>query len=314
MTPTQPRPAAGTWELSADPAEFERAAGAYLRADRALHTVQLSVTAALLAGEPRYTGVRPRFGVWRDGDGRVAGSFLCTPPFPPVVSPLGPDAARELAAVLDGDGPGGDGPDGDGLRGVNGPVEGARAVAAWLRRHPGGTVEESMAQRLYRLDRLTPPDPAPAGRARVAGAADRARVAGWIKDFADEGHGGPPGGFTEEQALAWTDSRLPGGGVTLWEAADGTPVSMASVTPPGAGCVRVASVFTPKERRGRGYAGAVTAEVSRVAVERGADEVVLFTDLANGTSNALYQRLGYRPVRDFTVLAFAPRVTATAAP
>jgi predicted GNAT family acetyltransferase len=32
--------------------------------------------------------------------------------------------------------------------------------------------------------------------------------------------------------------------------------------------------------------------------------VVLFTDLANPTSNALYQRLGYRPVTDRALLHF----------
>jgi predicted GNAT family acetyltransferase len=32
--------------------------------------------------------------------------------------------------------------------------------------------------------------------------------------------------------------------------------------------------------------------------------VLLFTDVANPTSNALYQRLGYQPVADRLVLAF----------
>jgi predicted GNAT family acetyltransferase len=32
--------------------------------------------------------------------------------------------------------------------------------------------------------------------------------------------------------------------------------------------------------------------------------VVLFTNLANPTSNALYERLGYRPIEDRTVLGF----------
>jgi len=32
---------------------------------------------------------------------------------------------------------------------------------------------------------------------------------------------------------------------------------------------------------------------------------LLFTDLANPTSNTLYQRLGYRPISDWTVLRFA---------
>ncbi|WP_323187335.1 GNAT family N-acetyltransferase [Streptomyces sp. NBC_00006] len=63
-------------------------------------------------------------------------------------------------------------------------------------------------------------------------------------------------------------------------------------------------VYTPPALRGRGYAAAVTAEVSRAARAEGAEEVLLFTDLSNPTSNALYQRLGYRPVREFAVWEF----------
>ncbi len=64
-------------------------------------------------------------------------------------------------------------------------------------------------------------------------------------------------------------------------------------------------VYTPPGLRRRGYAGALTVAVSRAALDAGADEVVLFTDLANPTSNALYQRLGYRPVEDRIILSFA---------
>jgi len=59
-------------------------------------------------------------------------------------------------------------------------------------------------------------------------------------------------------------------------------------------------------RRRQGYGGAVTAAVSRAALVAGADHVVLFTDLANPTSNALHQRLGYRPVEDRVMLRFGP--------
>ena len=50
--------------------------------------------------------------------------------------------------------------------------------------------------------------------------------------------------------------------------------------------------------------GAVTTVVSRAALDAGAVDVVLFTDLANATSNALYQRLGYRPVEDRAIVEF----------
>ncbi|MBO1337680.1 GNAT family N-acetyltransferase [Streptomyces sp. VRA16 Mangrove soil] len=301
MVDTQAHEGAGKWWLTRDPEEFERRAGAFLRADPALHTVPLSVLAGLLAKEARFDGTTARFGVWTDAAGEVAGALLWTPPFPPYVSPLGPDAAEALVAAIDADLP----------VGVGGTVEGARAVAdAWLRRHPGGSVTEGMAQRLYVLGELAPPAPAPPGTARVAGPADRDLLARWFKEFSDEAAGGIEDRLTREQALAWADSRISYGGATLWLAPDGTPVALAGVTRLVGGSVRVAPVYTPKELRGRGYGGAATAEVSRAALAAGADAVVLFTDLANPTSNALYQRLGYRPVRDFTVLRF----TATATP
>jgi predicted GNAT family acetyltransferase len=83
----------------------------------------------------------------------------------------------------------------------------------------------------------------------------------------------------------------------LWEA-DGVPVSMAGLSRDVAGVVRVQAVYTPPEHRRRGYGGAITTAVSQAALDAGAAEVVLFTDLANPTSNALYQRLGYQPIGD----------------
>ena len=99
------------------------------------------------------------------------------------------------------------------------------------------------------------------------------------------------------------DDRLSYGGLTLWEV-DGSAVSLAGINRPAAGVVRVGPVYTPPGHRQRGYGGAVTTAVSRAALDTGADEIVLFTDLANPTSNALYQRLGYRPVEDFVWLSF----------
>jgi RimJ/RimL family protein N-acetyltransferase len=41
-----------------------------------------------------------------------------------------------------------------------------------------------------------------------------------------------------------------------------------------------------------------TAAAARQAWIGGADDVVLFADLANPTSNAIYQRIGFEPVCD----------------
>jgi len=64
--------------------------------------------------------------------------------------------------------------------------------------------------------------------------------------------------------------------------------------------VRVGPVYTPPRHRRRGYGAAVTAAVTRAALDAGEAAVVLFTDLANPTSNSVYQRLGYRPVEELS--------------
>jgi predicted GNAT family acetyltransferase len=132
----------------------------------------------------------------------------------------------------------------------------------------------------------------------VATSADLDLLTGWFTQFAHE-----VGDQVISVERAVSD-RLSYGGLTLWEV-DGAPVSMAGITRllEGDG-IRVAPVYTPKELRGRGYAGAVTTAVCRDAFDRGAREVSLFTDVANPTSNALYQRLGFRPLGDRVVFHF----------
>ena len=72
---------------------------------------------------------------------------------------------------------------------------------------------------------------------------------------------------------------------------------LTGLTAPSLGVVRVGPVHTPREQRARGYASAAVAQLSRRVLATGA-RVCLFTDQANPTSNAIYQRLGYEPVVD----------------
>jgi predicted GNAT family acetyltransferase len=71
-------------------------------------------------------------------------------------------------------------------------------------------------------------------------------------------------------------------------------VSIVGVTRPVAGVVRIGPVYTPDALRGRGYASAAVAAVSRRALAGGASTCMLFTDLANSTSNKIYAEVGYR--------------------
>jgi predicted GNAT family acetyltransferase len=140
-------------------------------------------------------------------------------------------------------------------------------------------------------------DPFPPGQARLASPADRGLLIAWSEAFHEEAQIG------DHNVGAMVDDRLSYQGYTLWEQA-GQPVSLAGLTRRVAGQVRVGPVYTPRQHRGRGYGGAATWTVSQAARDAGVSQVLLFTDLANPTSNALYQRLGYQPVADRLVLAF----------
>ncbi|MFC7479146.1 GNAT family N-acetyltransferase [Luedemannella flava] len=99
------------------------------------------------------------------------------------------------------------------------------------------------------------------------------------------------------------DAHLTEGGLTVWEA-DGTPVAFAGHRRAIAGTSRLGPVYTPAEHRRRGYGAAVTVAAAQAARAAGATEVVLFTNLANPTSNGVYLRVGFRPVGDRVVIAF----------
>lgn len=279
-----------SWLTTHDLDAFTAAAGPFLRAEAAPHTVLLTVTASLdAAGLDRYGDETPEFGWWRGPDDRVAGAYLCTPPHPLVLARMPDAAAVELAELR--------ATDGLPTSGVNAGRAAAEAFAgAWsARTGAAGTVEER--HRLYRLGELVPPDPAPPGYARPATGDDRDLLVRWTREFAAEAGDG-----VGDPARAVAD-RLAYGGATLWENR-GRPVSYAGTSRTVDGMIRVGPVYTPPPLRRRGYAAAVTAAVSHAAVTAGALDVLLFTDLANPTSNALYRRLGYVPVEDRLVISF----------
>ncbi|MET7567114.1 GNAT family N-acetyltransferase [Streptomyces sp. NPDC005492] len=278
----------GTWHITGDLDQFLTHADDFLRTDPALHTISLTVTHALRSrGMHIYGEEPPVFGAL-ERDGAVRAAFFRTPPGRLMLTALTTEEAEALATQLSYRG--------DKLPGVMAERDTASAFAEAWRRQTGATPGLHARQRLYRLTELTPPHPAPPGRPRVAEAKDRDQLIRWYGEF-EEAIGGNGGGAHDP--AEWAEARIAYGGITLWETPDGTPVSMAGVTAKVAGQIRVAPVYTPTGLRGRGYAAAVTAEVSRVARAAGAEEVLLFTDLSNPTSNALYQRIGYRAVVDF---------------
>ena len=90
--------------------------------------------------------------------------------------------------------------------------------------------------------------------------------------------------------------------LALW--VDGAPVSMAGFPARTRHGVRIGYVYTPPRHRRSGYATALVSQVSRQVLESGFRHCVLYTDLANRTSNSIYRRIGYRPVQDVMDVVF----------
>jgi RimJ/RimL family protein N-acetyltransferase len=286
------------WTLTHNLDEFVAAAGDHLRTEPVLQTVALTVLESLRQRGPSAFGDDPPVYGWHESaDGQVDGAILQTPPFPVLVATLPAGSAPDLIMRLGAN---------TGLpAAINLPSPDAAGFGAAWAQETGGSAIAAERSRLFRLERLVPPEPVPPGAARVAGPGDRELLIEWHVAFGEEAHG------SDEIAERTVDDRLSHAGLTLWEA-DGQPVAMAGSTREVAGVVRIAGVYTAPAHRQRGYGGAITAVASQAALDAGASAVVLFTDLANPTSNALYQRLGYRPVIERVLLHLTPDVTPQA--
>lgn len=270
------------WHITDNVDEFLTGAGDFLRTRPVENTQLLTVTDTLRQrGAQAYGQGTPVFGWCGDG------AFLRTPPYGALLSEMPPPAAAALAVSLAG----------TDLPGIAAPDAVAEAFTAEWQRVTGVTGKVVGRQRLYRLASLTSPEPPAPGAGRTAEAHDRELLVDWTTAFHRD-LGEQPRGAAE-----FVDNYLSYGGLLLWEHA-GQPVSMAGISRPAAGMVRVAAVYTPREHRAKGYAGAATVAVTRAALAAGATDVVLFTDLSNPTSNALYQRLGYTPIEDRQTVEF----------
>ncbi|MFD7659382.1 GNAT family N-acetyltransferase [Actinosynnema sp. NPDC059797] len=271
------------WHFTEDVDDFLDRAGGFLRSRPALHTTPLTTVERLRRDQADGRAGTTTFGVLESG-GEVQAALYRRRTGRLTLTSLSLERVDALVDLLVdfGHTPSAVGADHDT----------ATAFAGAWRRRTGAEPTPGWRVRLHRLGTLTPPRPHPAGRARVLGPRDHEDLVRWCGEFLDA--------VGEATAASWAESRFADKRFTFWETPDGVPVSLAGSTSVVGGMVRVDPVYTPARLRGRGYAAAVTAEVSRAALASGATDVVLFTDPGNPTSNALYRRLGYVPIAEFT--------------
>lgn len=258
----------------------------FLAAEPSLYNVPLTLQALRLSGvvppEPDLLLLRVL-----DDAGILMGVAMQTPPRGLGVTRMPPAAVAVLARWLAEHRPS--------LPGVLGPTPAVDDFAGVYSTATGRPARLDMAQGLFDLAEVIPPAAVP-GRARTATPADRDTLVDRAYAFAREAaaSGAATGDFAVPiDSRLNTDPTL----IWLWEV-DGQPVSSCWLTVPAFGVSRVSGVYTPPEHRGHGYASAIVAAATTHALTHGANRCMLYTDLANPTSNKIYQAIGYHRLTD----------------
>jgi len=178
-------------------------------------------------------------------------------------------------------------------------VAAAERFASRWRELAGVEARVALSERIYEAREAFPPTGVP-GAYRAYEPRDHDVAAAWMDAFVAEALAGAPPARDDDGA-AFVARRVddPDGGLVIWED-EGRPVSLAGFGSPTPNGIRVGPVYTPPELRGRGYASALVGELTARLLAGGRRFCFLFTDLANPTSNSIYQRVGYRPVADVT--------------
>lgn len=278
--------------VTRDAETFAQKASGYL-AERPERNVLATVLANSASGI--YGNLAPVFAVGIDeADGSTVAAAIRTPPWAILADGFATshDAQGLLECWLpiDPEPPG-----------VSGQPATARAICAAFSAQTGGASELDVSEAIHRLSAVTPPPRPARGRARPATLKDRDTLIEWDRAFVLEARMGHV-----EEAERRVDHRLATGRQFVWVTDDDIPVSTVGFNANVAGSQRIGPVYTPPEHRGRGYATHAVAATSRQLLDQGAEQCILFTDLANPTSNKIYASIGYERFADWEEHRFLP--------
>lgn len=261
----------------------------YLLQQEVAHNLQLRLCRTLVRNEAHYP--QPPYLAVVESGSAIAAVAMRTPPFPLLLSEVQAEGAIALIArdVLATQ------PD---LSGVNGPVAVSTAFAQTWQQLTGQPFNLEMALRIHQLQQVRAMAMAQ-GTLRLATEADRDLLLEWHQDFMQEACGDR---IPNQGSERWVETALRQRSAHLW--VDQQPVSLACSLACTPHSVVLNMVYTPPRYRQRGYASACVSSLSQNLLAQGYRQCVLFTDLANPTSNKIYQAIGYEPVCDWSHYRF----------
>jgi len=262
--------------FSEDPAFVLSRAGVFLSSQPVLHNLILSILHARVAhGEPgRYW-----MAIQRDD---IVGVVIQSPlTFPATLTPMERPVSIAMAdAIAEAN---------FALPGVSGEAATAATFAGQWSERTKSAATPFQGNRLYEL--LEVADiPNVEGKLRQAGPQDRSLMILWSRAFQNEI--GEPAHDIELRV----ERGLAAGHLWVWDRRE-EAVSMVVGREPVEGVIRLSGVYTPDEKRKHGYAAACVRALSKKLGDAG-HRCILYTDLANPTSNSIYRRIGYRALAD----------------
>jgi RimJ/RimL family protein N-acetyltransferase len=252
------------------PREFAEYHSSALEIDEARHNVLLAILGRIAKDE------LPDIRQWSLGaPGQCA---VQVPPYPIMLGELEDTHCRALAErTTELDYPGVVGPD------LTAKCFADRAMELGL------AFLEPIPQQIHTIIDA-PKYPGAPGFPRFVSPDDADLFADWITAFIREAIPYDP--MPSRQRLA----EVAGENRHLFWIVDGEPVSMAGIARRTRHAAAISAVYTPPERRGRGYAGSVTAALVERVFAEGKSIACLYTDLRNPFSNRCYARIGFKPI------------------
>lgn len=280
-----------------DPVDFFQRVRPQLERDEAANGLMLGIAGRLCQDAAVYGDLPPYLAVVEESenDDELAAIAIMTPPYALLLQSPSTHVVQPFALLA------ADLAEGDWqVPGVNAPGQLAETFAGIWAKRAGLSTHIEMQLRTFELREVIHPRYSP-GRLRCAMADELDIIADWSRAFAEEalGEGEPTDADKDRERFGKAIER---GTLFVWD--NGGPVSLASCGRPTAHGIAVNLVYTPPAERGKGYATSCVAALSQRLLDDGWHFTTLFTDLDAPAPNAIYQRIGYRPIGDYTHLSF----------
>ena len=262
-------------------AEFLAQASHWLEQAEAENNLILGIAAFFksYAGQPK---IEPNYLTVQD-NGKIVGAALMTPPRRILITRMPDPAVTLLADHLLAEQAS--------VPGVLGPKAGAKRFADYWTTKTGRSCRPKMSERIYKCENVILPTKLP-GRLRLATKDDEALLSAWCVQFCLDAR-------IEDETI-YFKAQLPRkiADQSLFVLESDGAVSMAAIERESAHGIAISWVYTPSHLRKQGHATSCVAALTQRMLDSGKKFCCLYTDLANPTSNSIYQRIGYREICD----------------